>query len=38
MKQKIYKIVLKMMLKDNDKLSLTGKQKGQIKSLIEKCK
>lgn len=37
-KRKLYSIVLKMMLKDSVKLFLTGKQKSQIESLIDKCK
>jgi len=38
MKKWIYRTVLKMMLKDTDKLSLTGKQKSHIECLIQKCK
>ena len=38
MKYKIYETVLKMILKDKDELSLTGKQKSQIESLISKCR
>lgn len=36
-KRKIYSIVLRMMLKDSVKLLLTGKQRCQIESLIDKC-
>ena len=36
LKIKIYNIVLNMLLKDKDKLLLTGKQKSQIESLIRK--
>lgn len=38
MKKKIYRTVLKIMLKDEEKLGLTGKQKGHIGCLIQKCK
>lgn len=37
MKKMIYRTILGMMLKDKDKLSLTGKQKSHIESLIKKC-
>ena len=37
MKRKFYKMVLKMMLKDRNKLSFTPKQKSQVESLIKKC-
>lgn len=36
-KRKIYSIVLKMMLRDEGELLLTGKQKSQLESLINKC-
>lgn len=36
MKRKLYKALLKMILKDRDKLSLTGKQKSQVENLIKK--
>lgn len=36
LKIKIYNIVLHMLLKDREKLLLTGKQKSQIESLIRK--
>ena len=36
-KRKLYKIVLKMILKDRNELSLTSKQKSQVESLIKKC-
>ena len=38
MKKKIYRTVLKMMLKDNEKLGLTGKQRSHIECLIQKCR
>ena len=34
---KFYKMVLKMILKDRNELSLTSKQKSQVESLINKC-
>ena len=34
---KFYKMVLKMILKDRNELSLTSKQKSQVESLIKKC-
>lgn len=34
---KLYKMVLKMILKDRNELSLTSKQKSQVESLIKKC-
>ena len=37
MKKWIYKTVLKMMLKDSEKLGLTGKQKSHIVCLMQKC-
>ena len=37
MKRKLYITVLNMMLKDSEKLKLTGKQKSQIEELIKKC-
>ena len=37
MKRKLYIIVLNMMLKDKEKLNLTGKQRSQIEELIKKC-
>ena len=36
-KLKLYKMVLKMILKDRNELSLTSKQKSQVESLIKKC-
>ena len=36
MKRKIYKMVLEMILRDRDELSLTPKQKSQVESLIKK--
>lgn len=36
MKRKFYKLVLQMILKDKDKLSLTSKQKSQVEALIKK--
>lgn len=38
MKRKLYVLVLNMMLKDKEKLNLTGKQKSHIECLINKCK
>lgn len=38
MKRRIYRLVLKLILKDRDKLSLTGKQKNHIECLIQKIK
>ena len=38
MKRKLYIFILNMMLKDKEKLNLTGKQKSQIENIIKKCK
>lgn len=37
MKRKLYIFVLNMMLKDKEKLKLTGKQRSQIEGFITKC-
>ena len=37
MKRKLYRFVLKMILKDQEELGLTSKQKSQVESLMKKC-